>query len=494
MLMRHPPVGTLGLTLALASLLACSSESADSPSEGSGASGGSAGSGTAGQGGNSAGSSSGGSVSSGGSTSSGGSGGSTSSGGSGGSTSSGGSVAGGSSGTGGTTSSGGSGGTPQGCDGKGIDTTSYSYELDIPPSQSPPGGMAVSDTPMFVSIGWDDNARSGEAGTPSEGNAMGWLTSYLASQDVTNTFLFASIAVGQWQSESPTYVKRSWNRAFTDGHEVGLHTHAHGHGAMFSVQQWSDEMDLNIDWLTKPYDPNEVTFEPDDALGPGFPRGELYGFRTPFLEYGDNLYQTLKARDVWYDCSIEEGWQGDQDGSDYFWPYTLDSGSPGHEYASQNGFPGKDFTLSSQPGLIEMPVYALIVPPDSEASSYGFPSGLRGRIKTEISWFDDVGGKITGFDFNLWAQAKVTKAEFLAILKYSLDLRLEGNRAPFMLGAHSDYYDPAWDTNAAQTTNRERQEAIEEFIEYALSKPEVRVVSMKEIVDWVRDPVPVSCL
>ena len=38
-----------------------------------------------------------------------------------------------------------------------IDKTTYAFDANIPPSQMPPGGLAVEDTPLFVSIGYDDN-------------------------------------------------------------------------------------------------------------------------------------------------------------------------------------------------------------------------------------------------------------------------------------------------------------------------------------------------
>ena len=89
----------------------------------------------------------------------------------------------------------------------------------------------------------------------------------------------------------------------------------------------------------------------------------------------------------------------------------------------------------------------------------------------------------------MWVSLQLTKAEVLAILKYNLDLRIQGNRAPFMLGTHSDYYSSKY-TAANNSTAEERQEAIEEFLDYALSKEAVRVVSMKQVLDWVRNPSP----
>ncbi len=36
----------------------------------------------------------------------------------------------------------------------------------------------------------------------------------------------------------------------------------------------------------------------------------------------------------------------------------------------------------------------------------------------------------------------------------------------------------------------DRQQPLAEILEYALSKPEVRVVSARRMLDWVEDPVP----
>jgi hypothetical protein len=38
----------------------------------------------------------------------------------------------------------------------------------------------------------------------------------------------------------------------------------------------------------------------------------------------------------------------------------------------------------------------------------------------------------------------------------------------------------------------ERRQAIEDFLTYALTIPEVRVVSVKKVLDWVRSPVAMT--
>lgn len=385
-------------------------------------------------------------------------------------------------------SAGGGGGTGavEGC--RQIDSSSYDYSENVAPSQSPPGGRSPNEVPMFVSIGWDDNGYSGLDGSAGTG-AMDWAVKMLAARKhmdgspVYNTFYLTSVYGNTWMSESPTFVKRAWHAAYEGGHEIGLHTDKHDHGSTFDATRWNTEMQKPIDLLTASFDPSEDNFSPDVSKGVGVPRGDIVGFRTPFLEYDDALFDVLKQHKMFYDTSIEEGWQPEQDGTNYNWPFTLDNGAPAHDLLVEWGT--KTEPLKGHPGLWEMPVYPLVVPPDSVASQYGIQPGLRAKLHALQSWFDEDSGKITGFDYNLWVSFKLTKAEFVATLKYSLDLRLQGNRAPFMLGAHTDYYSSKY-TAPENATTQERQEAIEEFLDYALSKPEVRVVAVKDILTWVR--------
>ncbi len=210
-------------------------------------------------------------------------------------------------------------------------------------------------------------------------------------------------------------------------------------------------------------------------------------------EYNDNTFEVLVKQGLTYDTSIEEGWESDQDGSNYSWPYTLNSGSPGNKYMLDSGFPNK-VPLSPRRGLWELGVHPLIVPPDNLTSQYGINHSIRNKIKSNLSWFDTTSGKITGFDYNLWGLAKLNKAESLAVLKYTLDLRIQnGNRAPFMLGAHTDYYGSKNASLFSQISVRDRQKVIEEFITYARSKSEVRIVPFISIVNWMRNPSAINC-
>lgn len=361
---------------------------------------------------------------------------------------------------------------------------------NVPPSADPPFGLSPSQVPMLVAVGWDDNAYSGLDGSAGTGG-LSWAVEMLGARTnpdgtpVRSAFFLTTVYAGTWMSESPTFVKKAWHAAMEAGNEIGNHTHSHAHGDTFSVASWESEMQTCLDWLAKPFDPDEPSFSPNNDAGIGADRDQIYGFRTPFLEYNDATFTAMANLGFRYDCSIEEGYQPEQDGTNYFWPFTLDNGSPGHDVLVEWGLKEP---LGSHPGVWSLPVHPVIVPPDDRCDEYGVPAGLRAKMKSYQSWFDEDSGKITGFDYNLWVLFKMTKAEFLATLKYTLDLRLEGNRAPMMFGAHTDYYSSKY-TAPPNATVAERQQAIEEFLDYALSKPEVRVVSHNRILEWVRNPV-----
>jgi len=186
--------------------------------------------------------------------------------------------------------------------------------------------------------------------------------------------------------------------------------------------------------------------------GAEIPEENIIGFRTPFQAYSDYTFQALLNQEFVYDCSIEEGVQSNQDGSNYYWPYTLDNGSP----AAPN--------IGNHPGLWEMGCH-LVVKPD--------------------------GSKMTGLDYNMWVDAKMSKTEFVNTLKHTLDLRLQGNRCPFLFGAHSDEYSSKW-TGQCVANIQERREALVEFFEYALTKPDVRIVSYDKVLAWIREPAPLD--
>ena len=336
---------------------------------------------------------------------------------------------------------------------------------DVRASAQPPAGLAPARVPQFFALGFDDNHHSGLPGSGSTGG-MAFVTSLLgARKNPDGTPVHASFYVTSMYATAdgaaPALTLRAWRDAFAAGHELGDHTHTHPHGNAFTPAEWQAEIQKCLDLIA----------------GPVLPRPAIHGFRTPFLEYNDATFAAIDQLGFRYDCSIEDGHQPDQDGRNFHWPYTLDHGSPAND------------AVGAHPGLWELPVHPVIVPPDERCAEYGVPPGLRARLAKVQDYFDVVSGKITGADWNLWVEFGMSRAEFVATVNYTLDLRRQGNRAPFMLVAHSDLYSDQ-DDEPTHATLAERQQALAEVVDHALAQPEVRVVSLAQVLAWVRNPVP----
>jgi Polysaccharide deacetylase len=479
----RPRHTTMGLVLCLLPALACQPQK----------SGGTGGSGvnparTGGTGGNRTGGTGGSTGGTGGASTSGGSGGATGGssggssidaaiGGSGGSAGAGSGGAGGSSGGAGGSADMGGGAEMGGNTPPGGDLGPWMGKDNVPPSQSPPGGLPVNKVPMFVSMGFDDNP---------DPEAVNWVVSAFnalknpAGSGNAATFDGTTTRATFYNTSVYTQAAASWKAAYLAGFETGNHTINHFRGddapdgMKFDEAAWTREITGCNNYLV--------------SAAVGVKRADLFGFRTPYLAYNAALYPAVKKAGFMYDCSIEEGHQLDQDGTNYVWPYTLDSGSPGNKTQ-----PNRTPIASFPPGLWEMPAYRVLIPPDAEAAKYGVPAGTLANIKARNPTRIGINeGKITGLDYNLFYDFKTTKAEFVAILKYTLDLRMKGNRAPLLFGMHSKIYATADMEPLPQASVADRRAAVVEFLRYAITIPEVRVVTTKAVLDWIRKPVPLN--
>jgi peptidoglycan/xylan/chitin deacetylase (PgdA/CDA1 family) len=351
----------------------------------------------------------------------------------------------------------------------------YSYTDNFPPSRSHPGDISLKQVPVFICLGFDDNGISGLAGTPWDGGMI-WIDTLLASRQnpegIGNTATFdkthllaAFYCLGRlginsaWHMEDFPAVRESWKRLYEQGHEMGCHSLTHLmddqlnmlDASAWSVSQWSEEeIAPVIDILTRPYD------KTDASQGAGIEPSDLWGWRTPFLHWEDNTLAALMDAGLVYDCSIEDGW-GD-DPAEYNWPYTLDNKSPGNAKAG------------AHEGLWEIPCYPFAVPEELRAKAGG---------KTQIQ----------GLEYTVWYEEALEANDLYSILAYTLDKRLEGNRAPMAIGVHSDVFSNGKDDQFPNASNhRARQQALEQFIDYALTKPEVRFVRPLDLIEWMRNP------
>ncbi len=316
--------------------------------------------------------------------------------------------------------------------------------IDFPPSQSPPGGLQPDNVPQFVVFGFDDQI------SPS---AFRWVYKKFSSK--TNP-----AGTGQEATHDGTQATASFYttteygtqyhlEAYNEGHEIGNHTHTHPEGGSSSVASWESQINTCN----------------SNLMNAGIPKSAIAGFRCPFLLYNNNGFKAMQNTGIVYDCSIEEGYEEDQDGTNLFWPYTLDHGSPGNEILFI--LLGENELLTSYPGLWEMPAYYVIIPQE-----------YRAQVKQYNPFFNEENGKWTGFDYNCFDMAKMTGDQFATTLIHNLDLHYNGNRAPFHFGCHSDYY-----------SDSEKQNALVKVIDYALSKPDVRIVSQIKVLEWMLNPV-----
>ncbi|MBN1412264.1 MAG: hypothetical protein JW969_15570 [Spirochaetales bacterium] len=360
------------------------------------------------------------------------------------------------------------------------------------PSPNPPGGFRPEQVPQFIVLGLDDNLLCGMDDSdgfnwilemftdlknpPGKGNKATFDgNNYHFTFYVSPFYEYDNIKI---DAESNIF---SWGRAIEAGHEIGLHTLHHIDGENFDFSRWDEEIRGCRDWLLKVSNLSNrgKRTNPDmDAL-------DFYGFRAPFLLYNDDSFAAMKTNSLLYDSSIDEGFQRDQDGTNCLWPYTLDSTSPGN--IALNEKVGKYLLKRHYPGLWEIPVYTVIVPPDDLCGKYLTSSGLRKRMKLQDATFDVNDGKITGFDWNLWFFFHMNKNEFLATMKYSLDLRYTGNRCPLCIGFHGDIYSKLY-PYSKKAYFEERQWAFRRFIEYAHGLKDVRFVSAIELLEWLVNP------
>lgn len=408
----------------------------------------------------------------------------------------------------------------------------YNFTDNVAESRVPPAGLAVEQVPCFVVLGFDDNPRSG---SETDGGVH-WVVSMMEgkmnpSREFPNaktfdgapakvTFYNNPEAFTGYFEDGPENLIPAYRRAYEAGHEMANHTFNHWRDWMgariinASEEEWLAQIDKADLWMSKPWPTDseldgKAQWEINAMMGSGnygagIPLDSIRGFRAPYLMYNKNTFTGLKKRGIWYDCSIEDGMEDiNEDGTSLRWPYTMDNGSTsGSATAHQDVNQDKDGMLdhgevSEVSGFWQLPNSPVFIPHDSLAVTYGFEPGLRDRAKSTTSSGSE--DRIIGLDYNIVVKNELDRTanglkanEYLAILKYTLDLRLQGNRAPFMFGTHSQFYRDQWAQTYTNMTGSELRQALEDFVDYALSKSEVRIVRGIDVIEWMQNPVPLS--
>jgi hypothetical protein len=364
-------------------------------------------------------------------------------------------------------------------------TTLSTYADRAAWSKKPPGLEPV-DVPQFVAVTFDDNFVSG-LGDDSGG--MTWATSFFeplrnpAGSGFAPTFDGSPARTsfyGNCLYLDDESTRKSWRTARDHGHELGNHTVSHLHGGQFTAADWTEQIAPCTAALTKS----------ENGLGVGV--DDVRGFRAPFLEYSSELFGALQSQGLWYDTSVQSCWGAGDDGTSCAWPYTLDQGSPdGVNLTAKFQTP----TVPPSAGLWELTPSALFVPPDTLAAQYGFEPGLRQRIPADMpapSFYEATTGRIAPLDVTLFVDAGLSPAEVLATLKYTLDLRLQGNRAPLIFIGHTHVYASNYGAAAKAPDASARQRVIEDFVRYAQTLPVVRLRPVADILSWMQRPQPLN--
>ena len=350
------------------------------------------------------------------------------------------------------------------------------------PDTLPPANLSLKNTPQFIFIGSDDQFYNegleiflNTVKDLKNPQGKGQKATF-DGQPVRFSFFCAT-------SRKNPEVMGLLQRAVNEGHEIGLHSHAHPFLA--SRQETFDQYTRNLRELTE-----VIISDTGDTIS-ALKASNITGIRAPFLYVSDWIFDVLDEFNMRYDCSLEEGMDTTIISPNGFvWPYTANDGAtPGWIYLSDvlGAVPNR---LASHPGKWEIPAYPLFFIPENLREKYGITRPeydenrwnnemFLQRKKGEIGVSLD-GKKISGLDWDAYFIQNWTGDEFAMTLLYNLEMRLAGNRVPLALCVHADYY---------KYDNPELIYGLKKFIDMALTFPEVRFVTGNQLIDWMENPI-----
>ncbi len=220
---------------------------------------------------------------------------------------------------------------------------------------------------------------------------------------------------------------------YLEGNELANHTETHNTGFQTTAADW---------W----WNLTEMNRYLVDTVG--MASNQIAGFRAPDLEMNDAAWADLKTLEFTYDASLTETVENPPDIStgldSLVWPHTLDQGSG--TSCTSGGCPD-----SLLPGLWSIPLWEFY---DSLWNVWGAMDPAAG--------YDSV---------------------FQDILNYDFQMRYNGNRCPFGLFMH-----------AGQLGIESRRKILTAFLVEKLKLPDVWMITMRGLIEWLRNPVPVSRL
>jgi hypothetical protein len=438
---------------------------------------------------------------------------------------------------------------PPTCGGDSTDAPAQALDFtnNLLASPAPPGDLTPANTPQIVVFGWDDIESA--AGVSFVNQLLGGITNPDSSKGGANvnpnacyTYLAGYVCGdGTLQSAISSVTQNEF--------DMGNHTIDH----LESNSTWSGipaqyKDPTSMSWVQSPdgFGPgvllDEQTWETilnvnDMQLRNIYGVSSILGFRAPRLEVNDNGLNAIKAINYTYDENLEEiladGYTDaaiavdtpNQKGFDWIpWPYTLDNGSPG--IWSQQVTGDKKWVTNYPTGIWEVPVYQVYVPSkdglgtmiantmlnSDNPMNCVFPDYVPADQRNHCFLSDgelnpgDAVKEVTSFDFNTFVYSRMTKDQWLTVMKHTFLMRYYGNRAPLTYGAHPIEYTSPYDSYTLEqqgnnygyrdvvnfSTFSSRQEAMTAFVQWikgdaTLSK-DTYFLSAKQMVDYMKKP------
>jgi hypothetical protein len=208
-------------------------------------------------------------------------------------------------------------------------------------STEPPGGLTPAETPMFVVFTADDaiqsytiDALKGFLWQRKNPNGCVPKMTYYNSLTYSNYTLVCSFSLSLRMKFDLIRIALQTTDWFVAGNEIADHTMTH------AELPGLDEINGNLIAL--------------NALG-GIPFSSVIGFRAPYLNYSAQTLTYLHQSGFSYDSSATASLPVDMNGTDAFWPYTLDNGLANDCLSFADICGGKP----SLPGMWEFPMYAV---------------------------------------------------------------------------------------------------------------------------------------
>jgi len=297
-------------------------------------------------------------------------------------------------------------------------------------SPNPPGGLSPSDTPQFIVFTADDAIQS---------YTLDAVNQFLANRKNPNgcqpkMTYYTSIQYTNFTLVTDWYVA---------GNEIADHTMTHVGSPS------AEEVNGNLIAL--------------NAFG-GVPLTAIKGFRAPFLNYTVDTLKLLYASEFTYDSSASASLPVTQDGTDAYWPYTLDYGFANDCLAVEGLCKGEP----KLPGFWEIPMYAFF---DNR--------GVDG-VHLMDPWLDSANGA-----------SSVNDTATLEYMKNTFTAHYNGNRQPIGLYTHPIHVSK---TVPAATVKQQTIDMINEFLTWAQQQQNVWIVSSEQLLAWVQHPTKISDL